>query len=200
LTIGAVGAAIIASTAVPASAAGTRVVEPQYGFAFRLPAKWVQVPLDGSDISGLLAIATKADPSLENALSAEVKQAAEKGIKFFAVGPVVGTQTPNMNIFVGSAGGAPAGNAFFKVAAAQVKISLAQAGMKNLKTSVVKFQSGKALQVTYSISANPPVSAMYGDQIYVVHKSNLDVITFTSTSTASAQRVASVVEKSWSWK
>jgi hypothetical protein len=199
LAVALVGTAVLLLSATPASAAGQRINEPKYGFSFSLPPKFVPVPLNGSDISGLLATATKNDPALENALSSQVKAAAQQGIKFFALGPVTGTVNPNINIYVASSAGAPTGSAFISAADAQAKMGLTQAGMKSVNSGVVKFPIGKTLVVTYSIPVSGGASPAYGVQTYLQHKGYFEVVTFTSGSLASSESSAKMVMNSWHW-
>lgn len=191
---------VVGLDAAPATAAETHVNESKYGFSFSMPSNWVQVPLNGSDISGLIARATKDDPSLDNALSSQIKKAAAQGIKFFAIGPVQGRVSPNLNIIVTSSSTGLTGKAYFQAADAQVKIELTQAGVEDLKTSVLRLHMGKALQVSYSIPTRAFGVTEHGVQLYVTHKSQLYILTFTSSALKNARAMAHEVEDSWHWK
>jgi hypothetical protein len=195
LTVTAIGA-LFGPTA---SAAGTRFNESKYGFSFSLPSKWLQVPLNGGDIKSLLAKATKDDPSLENALSAEIKKAAAERIKFFAVGPIQGFVSPNLNIIVTSAGTTLSGKAYWQEADPQIKVELTEVGVKDLKTAIKKFTFGESLVAKYSIPTKEFGTSERGVQLYVRHKSQLDIVTVTSTTVKSVEGVATVLEDSWQW-
>jgi hypothetical protein len=191
-------AMLILMGGVSAGASGVVIKEPQYGFSFSLPAGWKQVPLNGGDVTALLKAATHDDPSLSNALSSEVASAASKGIKIFAVGPVSGSVASNVNVIVSSAAGAPTGRAFAQAAEAQAKIELTQVGATNLKTSIVNNALGTAGQVTYQLhlkNAGPE----FGEQVYVQHKSSVEIVTVTTASKASSQATAQVIGNSWRW-
>jgi hypothetical protein len=170
-------------TIIPAGASGQRFNESKYGFSLVIPQKWVEVPLNGSDINGILTKAVKTDPTLKNALSTQIESAAKKGIKFFAIGPI----------------GSPPGKSFFEEVDAQVKIELSQAGFVHLVTGVKTLALGKALVVTYDIPKTTSGFLASGLQIYVKHTTHVDVITITSGSLTHDRKVAKIIEKSWKW-
>ena len=194
-----VSGAVAGLLALPAAAAGTRVDESKYGFSFSLPTKWIKIPLNGSDISGILDQATKADPSLKSALTKEVTQAAKGTIKFFALGPIQHKFASNINIIVVSSAGYPTNSSYFSVADSQVKIELTQAGFKDLQTSVVQLPMGKEIEATYNLSVKLSGVPAQGLQLYLKHKTHIDIITFTSTTKSTNLAAAKVVEDSWQW-
>jgi hypothetical protein len=192
----AAGLLVVGEAGAGASSAVT-IREPQYGFSFSLPANWKQVPLDGSDVTALLNSATHDDPSLANALDSEVTSAAAKGIKVFAVGPVVGSSVPNVNVIVSSSAGSPTGRAFAQAAVAQAKIEFAELRASQVKTSIVKNRLGTAAKVTYALHAQSATE--FGEQFYVSHGPNVEIVTITTSSGATTQSTAQTVVKNWRW-
>lgn len=179
------------------ASSGAMIREPQYGFSFNLPANWKQVPLDGSDVTALLNTATHDDPTLANALDSEVTSATSKGIKVFAIGPVVGSTVPNVNVVVTSATGAPTGRAFAQAAIAEAKIEFTQLGATHLKTSVVKNRLGTSAQAAYELNIKSAVE--FGEQFYVQHGANVEVITVTTSNPKSSRSNAQLIVDSWRW-
>ena len=191
-------AALLASGEMSASASsGVVIREPQYGFSFNLPAKWKQVPLDGSDVTALLNAATHDDPSLANALDSEVTSAASKGIKVFAIGPVAGSTVPNVNVVVTSSAGAPTGRAFAQAAIAEAKIEFTQVGASHLTTSIIENRLGTSAQATYELTIKSTVE--YGHQFYVQHGAHVVVVTITTSNPTSSQSNAQFIVDSWRW-
>lgn len=180
------------------ASSGVVIKEPQYGFSLTLPSNWKQVPLDGSDVTALLNAETHDDPTLANALDSEVTSAASKGMKVFAVGPVVGTTVPNANVIVTSSAGAPTGNAFASAAVAEAKIELTQVGASHLKTSVVKNRLGISAQATYQLNLKN-TGPEFGEQFYVQHKSYVEIVTVTTSNLASTESNARLIVDSWRW-
>jgi hypothetical protein len=177
---------------------GIVIKGPQHEFSFTLPAGWKQVPLNGSDVTALLNAATHDDPALANALDSEVTSAATKGMKVFAIGPVVGSVASNVNVIVTSSSGAPTGSAFAPAMVAEAKIELTQLGGSHLKTSIVKNRLGTAAQVTYQLNLKN-VSTEFGEQMYVQHKSSIDIVTVTTSNPTSSQSTARSITSSWQW-
>jgi hypothetical protein len=199
------GAAIVLTSMLALSASGTafasgpQVKDAKYGFSFSLPAQWVQVPLNGSDIKGLLAQATKNDPTLENAITLQVKNAAAQGIKVFAIGPASGAFSPNLNLAVGSSKGAPTGKAFFDAIDAQEKLQLVQSGLVHVTSKVVKLHLGKVLEVTYGLPKSLASVPAWGTQIVIEHKKHIDFLTITSLTVATNSSTLGIVAQSWKW-
>ena len=192
-------AVTLAEGAVDASAdSRIQIKEPQYGFSFALPANWKQVPLDGSDIANLLNTATHDDPALANGLSAEVKAGASKGMKVFAIGPVIGSSIPNVNVIVASSAGEPTGHAFAQSSVTEAKIEFAEIGAQQIKTSIVQTRLGAAAEVTYvlNIKNSAPQS---GAQLYLEHKSHIDIVTATTAKAADSRSNLQFVLESWRW-
>ena len=101
----ALSALIVAMPFLPAVASAqpggaTTVSVPQYGFSFSLLPKWTQVPLDAKDVDALVSATTKANPGLGNVLDQQALQAAEQGVKVFAIGPISADLFPDLEIAV----------------------------------------------------------------------------------------------------
>ena len=182
-----------------AASATTKVSEAKLGFSFSLPDHWQPIPLNGSDITGLLDVATRADPSLKSTLSSEIKHAVQQGVKFFAVGPVTRQSLPNVNIIGESSAGVPTGEAFFGQGA-EIKLQMTSSGFKNVKTRDVTLGFGKVIQASYSIASALTARTVYGVQYYVLHKSHLFIVTTTAPSGAYAASVAHQIGTSWRWR
>lgn len=192
-------AAMVALCALPAGAAGTRVNETKYGFSFSLPANWVPIPLNGADISKILGRATKADPALKKGLTKEIEQAAKSAVKFFAVGPISNSFASNINIIVESSAGQPTGPSYFSVIEPQIKSQLIKDGFEGLQTAVVQLAMGKEITATYHLPTGVAGQVAQGLQLYVRHKSHIEIITFTSTTQSIDHSAATVLEDSWQW-
>jgi hypothetical protein len=193
------GPMVIPGATVQAGAAtGPTVRVPQFGFSLTLPPSWTEIPLNGSDITSLLNSATHDDPTLANALSAEVKSATTHNIKVFAVGPVVGTSVPNVSIAVGSSAGAPSGKAFPPAAVVQAKISLSQAGARQIKTAVIHTGLGSTARVAYALPLK--AATVYGVQYYAEHGSRVAILTVTSTLAATSLAAARTMAGNWHWR
>jgi hypothetical protein len=195
--IAVVGAALPLLWGSAASAAGPQVKEPKYGFTMTLPNQWKTVPLNGGDIKSLLNSATDENPDLTNALTQQVKAAAEQGVKVFAIGPIVDGSVPNVSVITASAAGTPTGSAFPGAAAAQAKISLTSAGAVGIKSAVVKNHMGDTAEVIYKVPLK--TGAIQGAQIYVQHGPRVVVVTVTTKSSASSQALARTIVKGWKW-
>jgi hypothetical protein len=189
----------VAATTLPAGASGSKVHDVKDGFSFSLPSGWLQIPLTGRDVSGLLDAATKADPALKGALTTQVQQYVKKGVKIFVVGPIVRGEASNINAIVASSAGLPSGATYFDELGVQVKIGLSSIGGQHVVTSKVKFAKGTQLQATYSLPTSMIKNGAYGVQLYIRHLSHLIVITFTSATKADSKRIAREVEKTWTW-
>ncbi len=192
-------AAMVALWTLPADAAGTRVNETKYGFSFSLPVKWVPIPLNGGDISKILVKATKADPALKKGLTKEVEQAAKSAVKFFAIGPISNAFASNINIIVESSAGLPTGPSYFSIIEPQIKAQLIKAGFKDLQTAVVQLAMGKEITATYQLPTGVAGGVVQGLQLYVRHRSHVEIITFTSSTKSTDHSAATVLEDSWKW-
>lgn len=180
------------------ASSGVVIKEPQYGFSFTLPSNWKQVPLNGSDVTALLNAETHDNPTLANALDSEITLATSKGIKVFAVGPVVGSTVPNLNVIVTSSAGDPTGSAFAQAAVAEAKIEMTQVGASHLKASIVKDRLGTSAQATYELSLKS-TGPEFGEQLYVQHKSYVEIVTVSTSSRISTQSNARLIVDSWRW-
>jgi hypothetical protein len=190
---------LAALSPVAAASSGTAVREPQYGFSFSLPSAWKLVPLDGSDITALLNAATHNDPSLASALDSQITSEASKGMKVFAIGPVSGSVAPNVNVIVSAPGGdIPTGNEFAREAVAEAKIEMSQLGAGHPKAFVVKNRLGDVAEATYTLSLRGTHEA--GEQLFAHHGANLDIVTVTTSTSASTKAIANHVVNSWHWE
>jgi len=188
---------LVVGASSAASATGAVVQEPQYGFSFALPAGWQEVPLNGSDVTALLNIATHNDPSLTKALGSEVSSAPSKGMKVFAIGPATDSTAPNVNVIVTSSAGTPTGRNFAPAALAEAKIEFTQIGASHIKSSIVNNRLGRTAQVTYELALSGIHE--FGDQFYALHDSHVDIVTVTTGSFANSQTDARIVVNSWRW-
>jgi hypothetical protein len=171
-------APLLALDAASAGASsGTVVKESHYGFSFRLPNSWKQVPLDGGDVKSLLNAATHNDPALASSLDSEIVSQASKGMKVFAIGP--------------------SGRTFAQAAVAEAKIEYVQLSATSYKASVVTNQLGTTAMGTYDLTSSG--GHQYGIQYFVRHKSYIDVITVTTANAASTQSAAKTIVSSWRW-
>jgi hypothetical protein len=148
---------------------------------------------------GLLNKLTKDDPSLEASFTKEVKQAAKSTIKFFAIGPVQDQFASNLNVIITSSAGYPNNNSYFGIADSQIKVNLVEAGFKELKTSAVVLPPGKALQATYDLPLALSGVPAYELQLYIKHKTQIEIITFTSHSKPVNRSAARALEDGWKW-
>jgi hypothetical protein len=188
---------LVVGASSAASATGTVVKEPQYGFSFTLPAGWQEVPLNGSDVTALLNIATHNDPSLTKALGGEVSSAPSKGMKVFAIGPAANSSAPNVNVIVTSSAGTPTGRNFAPAAIAEAKIEFTQIGASHIKSSIANNRLGRTAQVTYELTLSGIHE--FGDQFYALHDSHVDIVTVTTGSLANSQADGRIVVNSWHW-
>ena len=200
IAVGTAAVLIMVAVTSPADASPTRILDAKDGFAFALPSTWLQIPLTGKDVAGLLDVATKADPSLATALSLQVQQDLKKGVKIFALGPIVGKFASNLNVIVESSAGLPSGAGSFDMLGVEVKIELASLGITHIATSQVKVAGSAQLAATYS----PPVTmtkvGAYGEQLYIHHGPRLVIATVTSASQAQCRSTARAIASTWTWK
>ncbi len=181
-------------------ASSLTVKDAKYHLSFTLPDHWQQIPLTGGDISGLLALAAKADPSLKRSLTAEVKQETKSGVKIFALGPIVDQFASNVNVIVEPQVEGPATSGYFNELGAAVKLNLANAGFKKLETSKVHWSQGDVLQVTYTLHLASVSVLVKGIQDYVWHKGKIFIVTVSSSQLSTDKAVAQLLGRSWHWK
>ena len=155
--------------------------------------------MTGNDISGLLDLVTKREPSLKSSLTAEVKQATKEGVKIFALGPIVNKFTSNINVIVEPQSTGPSTFGYFDQLGVEVKLNLASAGMKEIKTSKVHWSQGEVMQATYTLRLSSPTMSVKGIQDYVWHKGEIFVVTFSAAKLSTDESVASTVGRSWHW-
>ncbi len=187
------------SEAAPAYASTKSVIaDPDHAFSFTLPANWKQVPLNSGDVTSLLNAATHDDPALTNALNGEVRSAAAKGLRVFALGPVNGSSVPNVNVIVTSSAGAPPGSGFASALAAEAKIELTEADATHIKTTTVHDRLGSTAQATYELDL-PHVATQYGEQLYALHQSHIEIVTVTTSNVVSTKSIAHAVATTWRW-
>ena len=175
------------------------VVNKAYGFSFSLPHRWYVAPLNGKDLGYFLDEAAKKDPSMKSYLTNEVKKETEQGVKEFAVGPLVGTFAPNINVIVVSSAGTPRGAAFFTAINAQAKVELTAAGCKKLNISKAKLRFGTVERATYYLTFKGSKQRVQGLQIYFLHTNHVYIVTFTTTSQAKNDAVMARVADTWRW-
>jgi hypothetical protein len=182
------------------SGASTKTVtDAKYGLSFNLPDQWQEIPLTGSDITGLLDLVTKADPSMKSSLTKEVKQAAKTGIKIFALGPISDDFASNLNVIVEPLAGGPSTAGYFDQLGLEAKLNLAGAGMKKIVTSKVHWSQGEILQAKYTLHLSTSKVSVQGIQDYVWHKGNIFIVTFSSSKLSTDKAVAKIVSRSWHW-
>ena len=64
---------------------------------------------------------------------------------------------------------------------------------------MVQLPMGKEIEATYNLSVKLSGVPAQGLQLYLKHKSHIDIITFTSTTKSTNLAAAKVVEDSWQW-
>jgi hypothetical protein len=185
----------------------TTVSEPQYGFSFSLPPKWTRVPLDAKDLRAMVSAGIKANPGIGNALDQQALQAAEKGVKVFAVGPSSGDLFPDLEIAVASATGAPTGSAFVAAWTAEVKMVLAESGATDITVVTAQIPTlGQTVEVTFErqvktlsggsiLNRDLELTVERGGHIYVISVVSGGV----PGGAAEDQAVARELERSWRW-
>ncbi len=180
-------------------APGLVVKNPKDGFSFSLPSPWKQVPLSGNDIAYFLKEASKGDANLERTMTTQVEEAIKAGIRTFAVGPLAGNFLSNINVIVETAKGAPTGNAFYTAAQAQLQVALVADGFTDLKLKAVHLPLGKALQATYDLTNKSLRVTTAGLQLYILHKSNVFIVTISTHSHSLDRSLLKRVGESWRW-
>jgi hypothetical protein len=193
-----VAVSLLMGETIAGATSGVAISSPQYGFSFRLPSDWKEVPLNGSDVTALLNSASHADPSLANALNSEVTSGASKGMKVFAIGPLAGSSVPNVNVIVTSDAGGPTGRGFAQEAVPQTKILLTELAASDIKVSVVKNGLGYTARASYQLHLKNSAT-QFGEQFYVEHANNIDIVTVTTSSSTSTRSVAGRIAASWRW-
>lgn len=186
--------ALTLGTTRPASGAtGSRVTDSTDRFSVVLPQGWDQVSLSGSDIGAIVGNAHKAAPGFSQSAISDAQSAAKQGLKFFAVssaGEYGGSFFANMNV------GVYPGSLSTSLLDAQVKIQLAQTGVKNIKTKTAKFAFGSAIEGTYNIAATGGAT-LYGTQFYAPHAGNIYIVTFTDANRSQGAKSAAAAMGSW---
>jgi hypothetical protein len=186
--------ALTLGTTRPASGAtSSRATDSTDGFSVVLPQGWNQVSLSSNDIGAIVGNAHKAAPGFNQSAISDAQTAAKQGLKFFAVSSASeysGTFFPNMNV------GVYPGSLSNALLDAQVKIQLAQTGVKNIKTKTVKFAGGSAIQGTYNIAATGGAT-LYGTQFYAPHAGNIYIVTFTDANRSQGAKSAAAAMASW---
>lgn len=191
--------AIVVVAAEPGGAAGARIRESKYGFSFTVPANWTQVPLNGAKVNTILNKALKADPALKASFVKEVEEAPTNKTVFLAIGSVLDDFATNVNIIVTSSAGYPDNNSYFAIADSQIKGDLAGGGFEGITVSVVHLPFGEELEATYSAHLATSDSYVYGLQLYIKHKSHIEIVTFTSSSQSVDVAATEAMVKSWQW-
>lgn len=198
LRVGAVATlvALLLSLGATSAAASSGVVvkEPQYGFSFTLPVSWKQVPLDRvNGVTTLLNDQSHNDYAFTHVPNGEFSSAVSKGTKVFAIGP----SGDNLSVLVVSSVGNLPESIFAPGVAAAAKSELTQASASHIKTSIVNNPLGRSAQVTYEL--NLLGGHEFGDQFYVQHNSNVEIVTVTTGSLAASQSNGRLIVNSWRW-
>ena len=171
-----------------AVAASTRTNVAKYGISFDLPKDWTQVSLTPGDIGALLGNASKVNASVKSFLTTQATAVAKKGLKFFAVGPG-GHASVNIGIFSGTEPLAGLD--------ATAKLGVSSLGAAQVRTKVVHFTFGSAIEVTYSLSVSGSTAPVYGTQFYASHKNKTYITTFSSQDGAEENAAASTMMPTW---
>jgi len=193
------GCSGVAATSGVSGASVQTVKDAKYELAFSLPNGWRQIPLSGKDVSGLLDLVARSDPSMKSALTKEVKQAVRAGITIFALGPISNQFASNINVIVEPQSSGPSTSGYFDELGVEVKLNLASVGSKHISTSTVKWTQGKVLQATYTLHLSSPAVLVEGLQDYVWHKGKVFIVTFSSSKLSTDRTVAELVGRSWHW-
>ena len=188
-------------------AAATTVTVPQYGFSFSLLPRWAQVPLDAKDIGALVSAETKANPELGNVLDRQALQAAEQGVKVFAIGPITGDLFPDLEIAVVPAPAALTSSNFVAVWTAEIKILLAESGATHITVATPQIPTlGDPVEAIFErqlktlsggsiLDRDVELSVERGGHVYVISVVSGGV----PGGTAEDQMVAKELERSWRW-
>jgi hypothetical protein len=195
----ALSALLTLSSSALAAGADARVTDTKDGFTFLLAPKWIEVPLNGSNIKALLTQATKNDPSLKKSIDNQVKNAAKEGIKIFAIGPIANKFAANLNVGVESSAGAPTGAAFFSAVKSQEKSQLAAADIGDVHVRDVALPFANAVEVSYELPKSVAGVPASGLQVVFEHTTHVYFLTITSlTGTSNAQTLKDVASN-WKW-
>jgi hypothetical protein len=185
----------------------TTVTVAQYGFSFSLLPKWTQVPLDAKDVGALVSAATKANSGLGNVLDQQALQAAEQGVKVFAIGPISADLFPDLEIAVVPAPAALTASNFAAVWTAEVKILLAESGATHITVVTAQIPTlGQTVDTTFErhlktlsggslLNRDLELCVERGGQIYVISVVSGGV----PGGAAEDQAVANELEHSWRW-
>jgi hypothetical protein len=185
---------LLSLATLPASAAAAnRVTNAKYGYTIVLPKSWNEVSLNSQDLGAILGDASKISPTFKQDMTAQVQSAAAKGLKTFATSsiPEDGAFFPNVNV------GVFPGSASLGEMDAQVKIQLTAAGAKHVKTKMVHFKFGRAVEGTYSLAVASSGKNVYGTQVYVSHGGNIYITTFSAIDQAVESKAAATVMPTW---
>lgn len=180
-------------------ASSVTIKDAKYNLSFTLPGDWREIPLTGGDVSGLLDLATKADPSLKSSLTAEVKRETKAGVKIFVLGPISDEFASNLSVIVEPQAEGPSTSGYFDELGAEVKLGLAGSGFKKIETSKVHWSQGEVLQATYTLHLASTSVPVKGVQDYVWHKGKIFIVTITSGTLSADVAVAHQVGYSWHW-
>jgi hypothetical protein len=193
---GALSAALGLSALVASTPAGAstqhRITVAKSGFSLILPNGWNQVSLNPADIGAVLGKGT-AYGNLKSELTSQATSAAAKGLKFFAVSPpgAAGDFVPDINVGIFKGSGSLAS------LDSEIKIIWAQAGAKNLVTKTVHIAPGAAVEGTYELVAKSTNAIVWETQVYVPHKGQVYISTFSAGSKPAVELTAAAVMKTF---
>ena len=180
--------------ALPAAAAGGhRVTDAKDGFSLVLPPGWNQVTLSGPHAGTLVGV-PKVDANIKAVLTTEAKNAASKGLKFYAVAlsQLNGSFLPVINV------GSFAGAGTRAVLDPEIRGFLSEAGASNVRIQNVRLRLGKAVEGTYElVSKSPSSPPVWETQVYAPHAGRVYVATFSALTQPAEELMAAVVMESW---
>ena len=84
------------------------------------------------------------------------------------------------------------------ITAAEAKIELTQVNANHVKSSIVTNRLGTTAEATYQLDVKGS-SPEFGEQFYVQHKANVDILTVTTSSSSATRSNAQRVVASWRW-
>jgi hypothetical protein len=184
--------AVLAPIALPAGAAnGARVTNSQFGFSLVLPAGWNQISLDPTHLGDVLGPHAKVSSSLHQTLTTEAATEASKGVAVFAF-----LNKRDKDGFFPNLRVSPQKGFLATISQLEggLRAGLARAGATSTSVKVVRYPSGRAVVGTYAQgNPNKPADKVWGVQIYVVHGSNLLVLTLASTNRTQVDQAGTTV-------
>lgn len=192
---GALSAALSVAALMPATSAGAaqkRITMAKSGFSLVLPDGWSQISLSSKDLGAVIG-SSKAYGNLKSELTSQATSAASKGLKFFAVSApgAPGDFVPDINVGIFKGSGSLAS------LDTEIKVIWAQAGAKDLVTKTVHLAPGAAVEGTYELVAKSTNSIVWETQVYVPHKGQVYISTFSAGSKPAVELTAAAVMKTF---